>query len=69
MAQQQTLLMRFEMTSSRHLGTWKDDKISGQGKSTYPNGNEFEGHWINGKINGVGEFHLQLGTSLLPFCN
>ena len=59
-------LMRFEMTS-RHLGTWKDDKISGQGKSTYPNGNEFEGHWINGKINGVGEFHLQSDTSLLSF--
>ena len=36
-------------------GSWTDDKICGEGTSTYPNGNKFVGQWLHGKINGNGE--------------
>lgn len=47
-------------------GSWTDDKISGEGTSTYPNGNRFVGQWVNGKINGVGKSSLY-GRSNQPY--
>ena len=42
-------------------GEWKDNKIHGQGKMTYSNGDIYEGEWKDNKIHGRGRLTLTNG--------
>ncbi len=35
---------------------WKNDKICGKGKLTLPNGDEYEGEFLDDKIHGFGKY-------------
>jgi len=37
------------------MGTWKNDKKKGKGKTEYPNGDTYEGDFKNGLGNGKGK--------------
>lgn len=37
------------------------DRINGMGTCWYPNGNKYEGQWLNGKIHGAGTLTMANG--------
>ena len=49
-----TCTWKGQFSGHKYEGEWKDDKMSGQGVYTWPDGSRYEGEWKDGKASGQG---------------
>jgi hypothetical protein len=45
------------------IGEWQDNKITGRGMYTWPDGRKYEGEWLNNNMHGKGKYTWQDGRS------
>ena len=45
-----------------YTGQWKDDKQSGKGTESWPNGPQYTGEYLDSRKHGKGELHFDDGS-------
>lgn len=55
--------LTYENGKIRYTGYVLNNRMNGQGKLTYPNGDVYEGNFVNGVFNGHGTFKSGMGWS------
>ena len=55
--------LKFDKDKIVYVGRVKNNKMNGQGKLTYKNGDQYQGQFVNGQFEGQGTFRSKTGWS------